>query len=457
MQTLGLLLCLLCIIGGAVKIYIDATRREQYITIFSLFYLFECLDLFVPSILVYVFNLDPPSIYVPIFSSDEYAFSMVVAGSSFLLFWCGYTLSGHNKKRRPNRAVYWAVNTRKITKYLKIFTVIFIGQQLWLYSLNGGFVEYITTMAKYRYTLGLSEKSLVDSIVIVGGSLLRSLVLSLITILFIFRDEANLRYGMWPWFFLAFVVCISTFYRGPILVFVMMLAAAEQFRISQRTNGTIYRVNGADFYEKGRLKLGFGKIVVFSIAGITLFTSLGAFRTYLSGSLLERSVTSSSAFGQEMARLVNHGGYFSLTHITSVYERTGQYLNGYSIYSQLFYRFVPRAFWEAKPSNYGAYDINVDLGYPSTSLSAITVPGEMFANFGVAGLVIGMLLVGFMLGRFQNLRSHPVMCFFYVCTVGNLIISIGWFSTTGFMSWVISILALFIFLRCRLSFVRRVR
>jgi len=85
----------------------------------------------------------------------------------------------------------------------------------------------------------------------------------------------------------------------------------------------------------------------------------------------------------------------------------------------LLYAFIPRIFWPEKPNVsrgawYTAYLGGADSEATATSGSALTAPGELYWNFGLPGLVIGMAVLGWLIGRLlwqtagADPRTNPV-------------------------------------------------
>jgi hypothetical protein len=85
----------------------------------------------------------------------------------------------------------------------------------------------------------------------------------------------------------------------------------------------------------------------------------------------------------------------------------------------LLYAFIPRILWPEKPSVsrgawYTAYLGGAESESTAASGSALTAPGELYWNFGLPGLVIGMAVLGWLIGRLlwqtagADPRTNPV-------------------------------------------------
>ena len=90
--------------------------------------------------------------------------------------------------------------------------------------------------------------------------------------------------------------------------------------------------------------------------------------------------------------------------VVDVFPSQLSYLGGDS-FVETFTLFVPRALWPAKPSPI-AFQVNKFVGGPGTGTPA-SLPGELYLNFGLPGVIIGMVLFGLILkALYSLLRAH---------------------------------------------------
>ena len=77
-----------------------------------------------------------------------------------------------------------------------------------------------------------------------------------------------------------------------------------------------------------------------------------------------------------------------------------------------FVWFVPRALWRDKPTlSTGGWFARDALGWaPDAGEAAITLPGDLYLNFGIAAVVVGMFLYGFMLKACPPLPCGEPRC-----------------------------------------------
>jgi hypothetical protein len=94
----------------------------------------------------------------------------------------------------------------------------------------------------------------------------------------------------------------------------------------------------------------------------------------------------------------------------------------------LVYSFVPRIFWPGKPNVSRGKWLTVYLGAAdsedtATTASALTAQGELYWNFGIPGLIIGMAALGWLIGRFlwqtagADPRENPVRMLALLITI----------------------------------------
>ena len=74
----------------------------------------------------------------------------------------------------------------------------------------------------------------------------------------------------------------------------------------------------------------------------------------------------------------------------------------------LYYPFVPRFIWHSKPILDKGKRFSVAIGSISRSSMAITYPGDLYATYGLPGIVLGMLLLGVVSQLLTNTITGPL-------------------------------------------------
>lgn len=106
------------------------------------------------------------------------------------------------------------------------------------------------------------------------------------------------------------------------------------------------------------------------------------------------------------------------------------FLDGTS-FNRLAYALIPRVVWPDKPVvSQGAW-FAVYLGFAeseetTTSVWGITAAGELYWNFGIPGVLLGMLLIGMLMGGLWNMagadpRRKPVRMLLYTIIMINIV------------------------------------
>jgi len=94
---------------------------------------------------------------------------------------------------------------------------------------------------------------------------------------------------------------------------------------------------------------------------------------------------------------------------------------------------VPRPLWPGKPERYGAEEVTRRMGWPITTQSAITMPGELYANFGFLGLPL-VAALGLLFRAVYRRRRHPKLLFVYAFFVPHAVLLTHWMSSSGLVT-----------------------
>jgi oligosaccharide repeat unit polymerase len=108
--------------------------------------------------------------------------------------------------------------------------------------------------------------------------------------------------------------------------------------------------------------------------------------------------------------------YHQLTRTLDYFPSRGRFLHGYSFYGVIANP-VPRALWPGKPVGVGKLASILYDGNPDNSIG-LSLPGELYANFGYAGSLFGMFLFGVLAARiygwYLSQRGDPVALVVYL-------------------------------------------
>lgn len=107
---------------------------------------------------------------------------------------------------------------------------------------------------------------------------------------------------------------------------------------------------------------------------------------------------------REYVKFGDFDGYQTILNVIYYIDGVGLQM-GYNLLSAFLF-FVPRGVWSNKAEPLGVASAEY-IGYPFTNLSA-PIYGELYADFGFASLILGMMLVGYLLKRFDGLYDYDL-------------------------------------------------
>jgi uncharacterized protein with PQ loop repeat len=218
--------------------------------------------------------------------------------------------------------------------------------------------------------------------------------------------------------------------RGFLLTLLFGLAVVERSRLHD------LEVEGAQ--DRGRQAHRINMRIVWVCAlGILLFVTYGTIRNYLTEEAHSGRATLAEASAVELSRFIRGEGFVGLIGVIDGYPRDVPFMKGRTIRDMLLLP-VPRALWTSKPTWYGIDDITRSMGWPATMMSAVTMPGELYANFSVWGIPL-MWLYGWFFGRAYTYRFHPVLRYIYAFVIVPMMLPTFWMAFTGFVNLLVPI------------------
>jgi oligosaccharide repeat unit polymerase len=271
------------------------------------------------------------------------------------------------------------------------------------------------------------------------------------------------------WVFASTVVLIHSatiilgsyvFKTGRLKLFFMvslLLSAGMSVLLGGRSTVMIYLLSLVVIFYYLRydtVKRSFRSIVIiglFVIASVVFVVSLGSARTSLerSGEIV---LSTGSVIRQVVDQFISEFGQFDwMVIVEDLVPKTLPYQKGVT-FLHLFTQAIPRAIWPAKPDPI-EYTITW-LVHGVRSGSPFTIIGELFLNFKIPGIVVGMLIFGILaralysyLGRH---RDDPGVVLLYGYTYANLL----HFFTRSFAPMMFSYVLFMVPTLCALWFIR---
>lgn len=179
-----------------------------------------------------------------------------------------------------------------------------------------------------------------------------------------------------------------------------------------------------------RRKVRFIEIVAISLIGISVLTIFNYRRIapehrYVLNKInvIPRMYTQSFEDFETLCAVVSH------------FPRAQQYYYGQRLFEEVVYLPIPRAFWKEKPAAYGSRAILYDIS-PNWFFSGYHtgLQSQFYADFGLAGVVIGFVVFGWLIGWiykiFRQNFSNKGIILMYIVIVSNF-----WLFLKGGFPW----------------------
>lgn len=289
----------------------------------------------------------------------------------------------------------------------------------------------------------------------IGDVLLPVIIMSIAIILAARSLHPALRLIVFP--LIGLLVSLTTFFRGTPLSYFVALAAIAELRTS--TAGQRWFARHAP-----ALLLVFAGVMLFLGYGVIRNTAVLAAQheaEAASGTVAPTAapiirlpgvpgtsgapavspdvvpVVTQEALSYEAGRVLRGEGLVGLSSIVAYYPSELSYLGGTTIRDMLLLP-IPRSIWRDKPSWYGIAQITRGMGEPSSTQSAVTIPGELYANFGPLG-VLGTFVFGLFFGYFHRMRHGRRFRYVYAAILLPLVFVTFWMSTTGFVNGLLAL------------------
>jgi hypothetical protein len=221
---------------------------------------------------------------------------------------------------------------------------------------------------------------------------------------------------------------ISTSYRGSILMLMLGFIFLEMVRIKIHRQGDFRTIFG-NGYEK-ILNFRYYFLVVMAIIAFMLY---GAVRSGYVEDALGYNKNQNSVVYQ----VISQGSSLeAISSIVKMYGNDLDYLYG-KTYIDMLLLPVPRFIYTSKPKWYGIDDITRNMGGSKSTQSAVSMPGEAYANFGWYGLFIAVIYGAIFAAIINSVnRRGGVYIIMYALYGVPLLFVMNWMSFTGFMNLV---------------------
>jgi oligosaccharide repeat unit polymerase len=170
--------------------------------------------------------------------------------------------------------------------------------------------------------------------------------------------------------------------------------------------------------ERGARRLGAKPVLVLSLSAAAILP-LGLVRTTWN----LREAESAGWSGVWTGAGESLDTYYQLARTLDYFPARAGFLDGYSFYGVIANP-VPRALWPGKPIGVGKLASLLYDGNPQNSIG-LSLPGELYANFGYVGSLLGMFLFGLLAAAvyswYMRQRGDPVALVIYLMALSCLV------------------------------------
>ncbi len=413
-----IVLASLCLFLSLILIIWVWARSPFHVAAF--FAVFAIADVFFPAIYWAAFGQVTNPDWLPTLSEEKILLALAFYSAFFFVFiFC--VIGSSSGVRKPDKIYLTLTNgfeSRLVGSlwFFLILTLVKMGSEVVSY---GGLESWLWSRVVFQTnTDGIS----VEQVSLFSSLPLREAFQALVGVGFYCRKRVN-QTRLISYFFptVALFLAMATFLRGTVLTYFITLLFAEFMRV--RSERMLFPV-------VGRRKSG--PIVMAALAGFFSIYLYGAVRDGFRGAVDDKLDTEINI---ALPTFITGGhGLLGASHIVAEYGQSVSFLGG-KTYLDMLLLPVPRSIYPSKPAWYGIDDITRGMGWPESTQSAVTMPGEAFANFGFWGLLLaipmgilfGLLQKFIQVDRVRHLLLGPSV-FFQMVSVAN------WMSFTGVMN-----------------------
>jgi oligosaccharide repeat unit polymerase len=403
--------------------------------ILIIFFSLTIIDLVIPSACWSFYGYpDKPTWFKPL-TDNDILLGMTYYFIFYIIMFITYIYANQYKYPKWNYSFSKKFERKYVRK--RLFYFLLISCSLALLSLYneiqsfGGYDTWLISKFSHRFhggMNGLTNDSIISKIPI------RHIFHALVLLAFLLRYKFNqpTLYGIiFP--MIDILLALSTSYRGSILQIFIGLLFIENIRLHIENK-----------------QLNKFKITVFFTIIVIAFTIYGDQRSNLVNSHNQNRPSG-------IYKILNQGsGAEGISSIMREYGKNIEFLYG-KTYIDMLLLPIPRIIYTNKPIWYGIDDITRGMGWPESTQSAVTLPGEAYANFGWVGLLIAIFYGWFFARIIQTInKKGSFYIILYPILIIPMIFSSNWMAFSGIMSMfvkaiVIIIILLLIFIKFKIK------
>lgn len=368
------------------------------------------IDVFLPGLLWSLNGMPAQPEWVTPLRTHDVIAGVLVYLMSYIAMFIGYTFVG-SPQRLKVRASNLCLSRERFSIALWLCFILAVLQLILAMASYGSIAGWFGQKIMVRWGGGLGDEA--PSFFEVFP--IRILFSMFVIVGFYFRYKLQ-KPRMLGYFFpiVALLLAASTFFRGAILVFLLGLLFVERLRVREQTRSVGHAMQSIDM-----------TLIKWGVCAVFLFLAYGTLRDNLS----------QESWGEETkvdsSPLSRGDGLVGVASIVKYFESPSQVMLG-KTYIDMLLLPVPRFIYTSKPQWYGIDDITRSMGWAESTQSAVTMPGEAYANFWIFGIVF-MIVLGAGFGWVNRFAcsDNPIGLFLYPSAFLYLVINANWMAFTG--------------------------
>jgi hypothetical protein len=449
--------------------FIEYRRTGEIISPLIIFLGLAIFDIYLPAI---SFGLVGPPILAPWLDHEAVVSAMpaalVIFTAAFGLFALGYTVA--HVVPRAERSSPAPSTTLRRSQVIAATAALVVAVAWYGWTIayraaaSGGLASYVMSRLVLRWQAEpMTNQYPTASSAAVLALQIGDVLIPVITLTILVLVAASAMHPIARFAFpmIGLLIAFTTFFRGTLLSYFTSLGAMSEIRSSLGSRGLVRHVPALALIAVGVvLFLGYGVIrntavlaaqheaevasgvvrstptPIVGIPGIPGVVPGATSAPSESGRPTDSAgvvpVVTQEAVSYEAGRVLRGEGLIGLSSIIAYFPGRQPYLGGKTIGDMLLLP-IPRSIWREKPPWYGIAEVTRAMGEPTSTQSAVTIPGELYANFGPAG-VLGTFGFGLLFGYVHRLRHGVRFRYLYAAVLLPLMFVTFWMATTGLVN-----------------------
>lgn len=396
--------------------------RGEYLSCINIFAIFTIADVLFPAMIGSLSGEYLKFYYFEHIDTTDYFIATIMFLFAILLFVFGWLVKKNIRfsfsRNKCKKA--FAISESALLLFFLLSVLISVLSLVYEYMACGSWEIFYSYKITRAYLVTIDYDSLLKRMVQLASEF-NVPILFIVTSIGIVNVDNLKHKSLWSKLvpLVTLTISISTLYRGTILSFFVMLIISLQFKSDK--NLTLW-------LDKIRNKKKIYRMAIFAVVGFIFY---GAVRSVLSAERWDIQLS----WGEAVLKTISQTFGTTLSagaRCIDYWLDNNPLFFGRSIY-EMFYFFIPRTIWTNKPTHYGIVSITTAMGSPSTTMDAVSIPGELIVNFGMLGMLL-IPVIGFVFRCFESLKNHPRYKYIYAATVSTLVTTTMWMSFTGFFS-----------------------